>query len=179
MIAEARRRRLAELPRCEAADGEYRDRHRLVLIAPDTPQLRVGDVHVGGEVLLQLALREVFAVQLLDLGPELLACASQVALPFRDVELTVRLKGRVFHDLPQDLRRRRAPRHLADLVVRYLDAEPAGFSLEQNTLDELVGGLVLELLLAFASQAPAAPAARFADRVLERRLGLSCAADLA
>src|SRR5437762_2081744 len=109
-------------------DGEYRDGDRLVLIAPDAPQLRVGDVHVGREVLLQLALREVFAVQRLDLGPELLARAAQVALPLRDVELTVRLKGRVFHDLPQDLRRRTAPRHLADLVVRHLDAEPAAFA---------------------------------------------------
>ena len=150
-----------------------------MLIAPDAPQLRVGHVHVGREVLLQLALREVFAVQRLDLGPELLARAAQVALPLRDVELTVRLKGRVFHDLPQDLRRRTAPRHLADLVVRHLDAEPAVFALEQNPLDELVGDLVLQLLLVFATQAPAAPPARFLDRVLERRLELGGAHDLA
>src|SRR6266480_1645313 len=160
-------------------DGEYGDGDRLVLIAPDAPQLRVGDVHVGREVLLQLALREVFAVQRLDLGPDLFARAAQLALPLRDVELTVRLKGRVFHDLPQDLRRRSAPRHLADLVVRHLDAEPAVFALEQNALDELVGDLVLQLLLVFATQAPAAPPARFLDRVLERRLELGGAHDLA
>src|SRR6184192_2233893 len=104
---------------------------------------------------------------------------SSLALPLRDVELTVRLKGRVFHDLPQDLRRRTAPRHLADLVVRHLDAEPAVFALEQNPLDELVGDLVLQLLLVFATQAPAAAPARFLDRVLERRLELGGAHDLA
>jgi len=44
---------------------------RFALVAPDAPQLRVGHINVGRQVLFQLALRQVVAVQLLDLRGEL------------------------------------------------------------------------------------------------------------
>src|SRR5439155_24369662 len=88
--------------------GEQRNRHRFVLVTPQAPELRVGNVDVGRQVLFQLTLRQVVAVQLLDLRGELRAGARDVALPLGDVELTARLEGRVLEHLLHDLVRRRA-----------------------------------------------------------------------
>src|SRR3989442_5261411 len=96
-----------------------------MLVAPDAPQLRVGHINVGRQVLFQLALRQVVAVQLLDLRGELRTGAPDVALPLGDVELTVGLEGRGLEYLLQDLRRLGAARVLEDFVVRDGDAEPA------------------------------------------------------
>src|SRR5437016_332946 len=154
------------------ADVEHGDRHGLVLITPDAPQPGVGDIDVGGEVLLELALREILAVQLLDLGAELLAGATEIALPLGDVEPAVRLERGILHDLPQDLRRWGTARHLPDFIVRHLDPEPAILALEQDFLDELVGDLILELLFVFAGQPRAGLTAGLLDGRLERRLEL-------
>ncbi len=98
-------------------DGEQGDGHRLVLVAPDAPQPRVRHVEIRRQVLLELALRQIGAVQLLDLRRELGPRAREIALPLGDIELAVRLEGRILHHLLQDLRRRPAPRRLDDLLI--------------------------------------------------------------
>src|SRR5256714_1389537 len=133
---------------------EHRDGDRFVLIAPDAPQLGVRDVYVRGQVLLQLALGQVVAVQLLDLAGELGAGTRQVALPLGDVELTVGLKRGLLQHLLQDLRGRPTARRPDDLFVRDRDAETAGGALEQDVVNELIGDLGLDLLLVLAAQTP-------------------------
>ncbi len=156
-------------------DGEQRHRHRFVLVTPDAPQLRVGRVDVGREVLFQFALRQIVAVQLLDLRGELRAGTRDVALPLGDVELTVGLERRVLEHLLHDLGRRRAACGLDDLVVRDRDAEAAIRPLEQDLLDELVGNPILQLPLVLAGQPPASlvPAVLLEGRLilLLERLG--------
>ena len=135
--------------------GEQGNRHRFVLVTPGTPELRVGHVDVGRQVLFQLALRQVLAIQLLDLRRELRAGARDVPLPLGDVELTVRLESRVLEHLLHDLGRRRAACGLDDFVVRDRDAEAAVRPVEQDLLDELVGNAILQLPLVLARQPPA------------------------
>ena len=143
-----------------------------MLIAPDAPELGVRHVHIGREILLQLPLRDVLAVERLDLRAKLLGRAGEVALPLGDVELAVGLERRVFGDLSQNLRGRRAARGLAQLLVRNPDAETAVLALEQDPLDQLVGDLVLDALLVLPAQ-PAAPLTPLLlQRALERRLEL-------
>src|SRR5204862_6340923 len=137
-------------------DGEQRNRHRFVLVTPGAPQLRVGNVEVGRQVLLQLALRQVLAVQLFDLRRELRTGARDVALPLGDVELTVGLESGVLEHLLHDLGRRRGARGLDDLVVRDRDTEAAVRPVEQDLLDELVGNPILQLPLVLPRQPPAA-----------------------
>ena len=85
------------------SDREQRDGDRFVLVAPDTPQLRVREVNVRRQIVLQLALGQILPVELLDLRLEFRSCGGEVALPLGDIEPAVGLEGRVLHHLIQNL----------------------------------------------------------------------------
>ena len=80
-------------------DREGGNRHRVVLVLVDPPQLRVGDVHVGRDVLRQLELREPLAVDHLDLGERDAVPRLQELLPLTEIELAVGLELGVAHHL--------------------------------------------------------------------------------
>jgi hypothetical protein len=125
---------------------QHRDGRGIVLVLVGLPQLGVGHVDVGGEVLRQLHLRDAIAIDRLDLREDRpVGAALQEPLPLGDVELPVGLELRVAEHFGG---RRRAGR-LDDLLGRHRDPQTAVRLLQQDLLDQLTHHLVLDLLLVF------------------------------
>ena len=140
-----------------------RHRHRVVRVPIHPPQMRVGDVHVGGEELQELHVGDFVAVALLQREQELgVAAPGHELLPLLHVEAAVHLEfGEAGH-----FRRRAGERRLADFIVADCDPQFAVRLVQQHGLDHLVGDAILELLLVFLGELPA----RLAPRLVIGRL---------
>jgi hypothetical protein len=107
------------------------------------PERRVGEVDVRGDDPEQLRALDLLAILRLErrqvLGPD---AGGEPALVLRHVELAVGLElGDV-----AELRRRRGPQRVDDLVFRDRDAPAAVLGVQHAVLDQLLPDLVLDLV---------------------------------